>query len=143
MSEIDDKNWIEEQFISLQAFHRTPGGRIRKITAGEQFKPRTLESFDPVTQESYRGSPATIHTLKNFAWRWTQIEQNENCRWPAVAAKSNEKWDSSGGTLLHVRRKIPAAAPDRWLSSEVNQEELKHWSGSCWPGAGESRHTSS
>jgi hypothetical protein len=69
MSEIDDKNRIEKQFISSQAFHRTPGGRVREITAGEQFKLRTLESFDSATQESYRGSPAMIHTLKNFAWR--------------------------------------------------------------------------
>jgi hypothetical protein len=52
-----------------QSFHRTPGGRVREITAREQFKLRALESFDPATQESYRGSPATIHTLKNFAWR--------------------------------------------------------------------------
>jgi hypothetical protein len=28
----------------------------------EQFKPKTLEIFDPTTQETYRGSPATIHT---------------------------------------------------------------------------------
>jgi hypothetical protein len=32
---INDKNQIEEQLISSQAFHRTPGGRIQKITAGE------------------------------------------------------------------------------------------------------------
>jgi hypothetical protein len=49
--EINDKNWIEEQFISSQVFHRTPGGRVRKITTGEQFEPRTRESFDPATQE--------------------------------------------------------------------------------------------
>jgi hypothetical protein len=35
-SEIDDKNQIEEQFISPQAFHRTPGGRVHKTTTGEQ-----------------------------------------------------------------------------------------------------------
>jgi hypothetical protein len=49
--EINDKNRIEEQFISSQAFHRTPGGRVQEITTGEQFEPRTLESFDPATQE--------------------------------------------------------------------------------------------
>jgi hypothetical protein len=54
MYEIDDKNQIEEQFISSQAFHRTPGGHIQEITAGEQFEPRILESFDPATQELYR-----------------------------------------------------------------------------------------
>jgi hypothetical protein len=41
------KNRIEEQFISSQAFHRTPGERVQKITAEEQFKPRALESFNP------------------------------------------------------------------------------------------------
>jgi hypothetical protein len=51
MCEIDEKNRIEEQFISSQAFYRTPGGRVREITAGEQFEPRTLESFDLATQE--------------------------------------------------------------------------------------------
>jgi hypothetical protein len=61
-SEIDDKNRIEEQFISSQVFHRTLGGRVQKTTAGEKFEPRNLESFNPVTQELYRFLPATIHT---------------------------------------------------------------------------------
>jgi hypothetical protein len=58
--EIDDKNQIEEQFISSQAFHRTTGGRVQEITVGEQFEPRTLESFDLATQEPHRLHPATI-----------------------------------------------------------------------------------
>jgi hypothetical protein len=37
-------------------------GHVRETTAGERFKLRNLESFDPVTQEPHRGSPATIHT---------------------------------------------------------------------------------
>jgi hypothetical protein len=37
-------------------------GTFRKITAGEQFEPRILETFDPVTQELYRHLPTTIHT---------------------------------------------------------------------------------
>jgi hypothetical protein len=49
--ENDDKNRIEEQFIYSYAFHRTPGGRVGEITTTEQFEPRTLKSFDPVTQE--------------------------------------------------------------------------------------------
>jgi hypothetical protein len=60
--EIDNKNRIEEQFISSQSFHQTPGGRVREITAKEQFKPRILESFVPTTQELYRHLPGTIHT---------------------------------------------------------------------------------
>jgi hypothetical protein len=62
MSEIDDKNRIEEQFISSQAFHRTPGGRAREITTGERFEPRILKSFTPVTQEIYWFLPAMMHT---------------------------------------------------------------------------------
>jgi phosphoribulokinase len=50
-SEIDDKNQIKKQFMSSQAFHRITGRRIQKITAEERFKSRTLESFEPVTQE--------------------------------------------------------------------------------------------
>jgi hypothetical protein len=37
--EIDHKNRIEEQFISSQVFHQTPGGRVREITVGERFEP--------------------------------------------------------------------------------------------------------
>jgi hypothetical protein len=63
MCNIDDKNRVKEQYISSQAFHRTPGGRVGEITAGEQFEARILESFDPVTQELYRlREPARIHT---------------------------------------------------------------------------------
>jgi hypothetical protein len=57
MCAIDDKNQIEEQFISSQTFHRTPGGHIRKITVGERFEPRILESFDLATQELYQPPP--------------------------------------------------------------------------------------
>jgi hypothetical protein len=35
MSEIDDKNWIEEQFIFSQAFHRTPDERVQKTITKE------------------------------------------------------------------------------------------------------------
>jgi hypothetical protein len=35
---IDDKNRVEEQNMSSQVFHQTPGGRDREITAEEQFK---------------------------------------------------------------------------------------------------------
>jgi hypothetical protein len=51
-TKIDSK----KQFISSQAFHRTPGGRVQKTTAGEQFRPRILNSFDPAAQEHYRNS---------------------------------------------------------------------------------------
>jgi hypothetical protein len=60
--EIDDKNRIKELSISSQSFNRTIGGRVRKNTAGEQFEPRILKSFDPVTRELYRLLPTTIHT---------------------------------------------------------------------------------
>jgi hypothetical protein len=53
MFEIDNKNQIEKQFISSQAFHQTAGGRVQKLTVGERFEPRILDSFDPVTQKQY------------------------------------------------------------------------------------------
>jgi hypothetical protein len=59
--EIDDKNQIEEQFISSHAFHRTHGGRVREITAGIQFELGNIEFFDSVAQEQYRLHPVTIH----------------------------------------------------------------------------------
>jgi hypothetical protein len=38
-SEINDKNRLKEQFISSHVFHRTPGGRVKKIIAEERFEP--------------------------------------------------------------------------------------------------------
>jgi hypothetical protein len=35
MCKIDDKNRIEEQFISSHAFYRTSGGRVQEITVKE------------------------------------------------------------------------------------------------------------
>jgi hypothetical protein len=49
--EIDDKNRLEKQFISSQAFHRAPGGRVRETTTGEQFGLENLELFNPAAQE--------------------------------------------------------------------------------------------
>jgi hypothetical protein len=48
-SEIDDKNQIEEQFMSSQAFHWTPAGCIQKITAEVQCRLENLELFNPIT----------------------------------------------------------------------------------------------
>jgi hypothetical protein len=59
---INDKNQLKKQFISSQAFHRTPGVRAQEITVGDRFEPRILESFDPVTQEHNRASPARTET---------------------------------------------------------------------------------
>jgi hypothetical protein len=39
--EIDDKNSTQKQFISSQAFHRTPGGRVRGTIVGEQLRPQS------------------------------------------------------------------------------------------------------
>jgi hypothetical protein len=77
--EIDDKNQIEEQFISSQAFHRTPGGCIREITAGERFEPRILESFGLVTQELHRLLPAAIHNNPTIQTT-EKIEANGSCK---------------------------------------------------------------
>jgi hypothetical protein len=48
--------------MSSQAFYRTPGGRVQETTPKEQFEPRNLESFDPMTQKRYQLHPTTIHT---------------------------------------------------------------------------------
>jgi hypothetical protein len=50
------KTRLEEQFISSQAFHRTTGGRVRETTAGERFRPRIFETFDPVALQHIRDS---------------------------------------------------------------------------------------
>jgi hypothetical protein len=51
-SEIDDRNQLEKRFISSQAFHRTTGGRVQKITTREQFESQNLEIFNPAAQEN-------------------------------------------------------------------------------------------
>jgi hypothetical protein len=75
-SKIDDENRIEKQFLSSQAFHRTLDGHVREITEGEQFEPRILEYFVPVTQESYRLYPAQI--TMNSGTEQLNADQNQN-----------------------------------------------------------------
>jgi hypothetical protein len=48
---IDDKNRLEKQFISSHAFHRTPDKRVQETTMEERFRPRILETFNPMSQE--------------------------------------------------------------------------------------------
>jgi hypothetical protein len=79
LSETDDKTQIEDRFISSQAFHRTPGGRVREITAGVQFGQGNLESFDPVTQEQNRLSLASIQHKINQ--HMTQIWRVVKAHW--------------------------------------------------------------
>jgi hypothetical protein len=76
MYEISDENQIENRFISSQTFHRTPSGCVREITVGEQFEPRILKFFDPVTQESYRLHPAQI--TMNSGTEQLNADQNQN-----------------------------------------------------------------
>jgi hypothetical protein len=66
-----DKNRLEKQFISSQAFHRTLGGRVRETTVGERFEPQILESLGPVTQESNQVQPAidTHSIAKKITWQ--------------------------------------------------------------------------
>jgi hypothetical protein len=39
--EIDNKNRVKKQYISLQAFHRTAGGRVQEITMGNDLNHET------------------------------------------------------------------------------------------------------
>jgi hypothetical protein len=86
--------------MSSQAFHQTPGGRVREITVGERFEPRILESFEPATQELYRDLPATIHTrvpqkihnLDRYQnWQSMKHEATLRLPWPWVATAPAEK----------------------------------------------------
>jgi hypothetical protein len=97
---IDNRNQLKTQFISSQAFHRTPGGRVWEITAGERFEQRILESFEPATQKLYRDLPATIHTripqkihnLDRYQnWQCMKLEAALRLPWPWVATTPAEK----------------------------------------------------
>jgi hypothetical protein len=75
-SKIDDKNQIEEHYISSQAFHRTPGVHVRETIIEEQFKPRILKIFAPMTQELYRDIPTIIQTTTQTQSKKTQAGKN-------------------------------------------------------------------
>jgi hypothetical protein len=93
-SEIDGKKCIKEQFMSSRIFHQTTGGRVRENTVEEQFKPRTLKSFNLVTQESYQTSPAStlsksekINSFEQQPWQTvetavknTKLEERNTAR---------------------------------------------------------------
>jgi hypothetical protein len=93
--EIDDKNQIEDPFISSQSFHWTPAERIQEITVKERFKPQIIESFDPVTQELYRHLTAAIHTqeLKEKIKTWKH--KFECQRTDALLSEQQELLDRS------------------------------------------------
>jgi hypothetical protein len=76
-----------------QAFYQTPGGQVQEITVGEQFEPRTLESFDPATQERYRGLPAMIHTQLKLrpSLRFNLGQLRLNRTQPATELRHNAK----------------------------------------------------
>jgi hypothetical protein len=83
--EINDKNRIEEQFISSQTFQRTPGGRVRDITARVQFKVWNIKSFNPMTQEFKPTSPCSdSHT--------TQPSQCQNSTSSEQGNKNRSTW---------------------------------------------------
>jgi hypothetical protein len=67
----------QKQFISSQVFHRTPGGRVQKTTAGERFRPQILETFDPVAQYHTRDPPCNdSHTaqMKSNRFKAPKVE---------------------------------------------------------------------
>jgi hypothetical protein len=41
----------QKQYMLSESFHRTPGERVREITAEVRFGLENLEFFDPVTQD--------------------------------------------------------------------------------------------
>jgi hypothetical protein len=49
--ERDDKTQTKNQFMSSQAFHRTPCGRVQETTVWEWLELGNLEFFDPVARE--------------------------------------------------------------------------------------------
>jgi hypothetical protein len=71
LCEINDRNQLEKQFISSQAFHQTPGGHVQEITTGERFEPRIIESFNLVIQEQYwvhLQTPSKSHENHSLTW---------------------------------------------------------------------------
>jgi hypothetical protein len=91
--EIDDKNQLKKQFISSQVFHRTPGGRVQKITVKEQFEPRNLKSFDPVTQDLYRLYLQVISQIweTNFEQKSMELDRRNMQRVAAASSPQAQK----------------------------------------------------
>jgi hypothetical protein len=128
-SKIGDKNRIDEQFIPSQTFHRTPGGRVQETTAGEQFEPRNLESFDPVTQDLYQLLPAMIHTQigdykrrcitqdkePNVGTKATAVQIESSC----VAVKNNRTHYLREKSKIGDQLARKASLAERWCALQT------------------------
>jgi hypothetical protein len=84
MCEIDDKNRIEERFISSHAFHRTTGGRVEKSPreSNSNHEPSSIWSGDSRTilasslQQSTSTTPWADHPKSEYLHRnWRPSRQ--------------------------------------------------------------------
>jgi hypothetical protein len=89
------QNSTQKQFISSQAFHRTPGGRVRETTAGERFRPRILELFDPAAQETYQ-----YELLQQFVHTNSRANKNHAGNREHFTGWSNEETKELGTACL-------------------------------------------
>jgi hypothetical protein len=122
MSEIDEKNRIEKQLMSSQAFHRTAGGRVREIIMEERFETRKLESFDPVTHELYRPIPTIIHkqyykVLVQNVWQHLKSRKASGTKntGPAWAVQSHRAGTLTGPSraIRYQRKRLKPSASNR------------------------------
>jgi hypothetical protein len=117
--EIDNRNQLEKRFISSQAFHRTPGGRVRKTTTGEKFKPIILESFDPATQELYRHLPTIIHTrietLEEVSEDFSSRRRSCSCLFLRTGSELTEQKNLRRDQHLAQHEENPASSTNEQL----------------------------
>jgi hypothetical protein len=68
---------------------------------GEQFEPRNLESFNPVTQELYRVLPAMIH-IENHKHKRKQMEPWPH--WRGLAEKDHSRFKLDAPSVTRQRK---------------------------------------
>jgi hypothetical protein len=138
MSEIDNKNQIEEQFISSAAFLRTSGGHVREITAEVQFRLRIIESFDPATQERYRSpckqSPNKSSTAQNRGKKDQELEWDYKTSsslhgQEACAQQAKHDQNLSKDNAMNCKL-IPCTPSDERQETMVQVRWLQHEPGS-------------
>jgi hypothetical protein len=88
--------------------------RFRETTAGEKLRLENLELFDPVAQESYRLSPATIHIKADDS---KSKFGGKDTGWDSALKTSSAELEMS-----HASRRNPTGG----LCSERSKNRRKH-----------------
>jgi hypothetical protein len=139
MCKINDKIRIEKQFISSQAFHRTPYGRVRETAVWERLELENLKIFDLVAEEQHRLPPARIitpskTTKSTNGSRLTKRTKNGSVAKKKCARKNLilREWESTPRLQSTVESRQGTSRLKGWwekliLGDRTKTAEENHW----------------